>query len=318
MRIVTSDEVDAALSFPALIDALAAAFRLESDLPVRHHHEIGTGERPAVQLLMPAWTPGAPGEGHYLGTKIVSAFPDNRSHGLPAILGVYVLQSGETGAPLAVIDGTRLTHWRTAAASALAARYLARPDARRLLMVGAGALAPFLVRAHATVRPIEHVSVWNHRVAGTEALVDQLRREGISADAALDLEAAVASADIVSCATLSREPLIRGAWLHPGIHLDLVGAFSMTMREVDDDALRGARLFVDTPAAMHEGGDVAIAIAAGAITAADVVANLHDLCRQTAAGRGSSDEITLFKSAGTAIEDLAAAMLIWQKVQSAF
>ena len=313
MRIVTVEEIDRVLTFPALIEALARAFTAGGEMPARHHHEIGTGTAsPATHLLMPAWTGEVPGPGGFLGTKIVSIFPGNRTRGLPSVLGVYVLQSGETGAPLAVIDGTRVTHWRTAAASALAARFLARPDARRLLIVGAGALAPFLLRAHRSVRPIDHVTLWNHRSAGAEALAAGLGRYDIPVEVARDLEAAVRAADVVSCATLSKEPLVRGEWLKPGTHLDLVGAFNLGMREADDDVLRRARVFVDTPAALSEGGDVALGLRSGAIAPGHVVGDLHGLCTGTIRGRESAREITVFKSVGASLEDLAAAILVWQ------
>ena len=314
MRIVSRDDIDRLLTFPALIGALHDAFAGPGEAPTRHHHAIGTGAgQHATHLLMPAWTAGAPGPGSHLGTKIVNVFPDNAAKGLPSVLGVYVLQSGETGAPLAVMDGTRLTHWRTAAASGLAAGALARPDARRLLMVGAGALAPFLIRAHRSVRPIDHVTIWNHRTGGADALASSLGQAGIEAEieVAQDLETAVGKADIVSCATLSTAPLIHGAWLRPGQHIDLVGAFNMQMREADDAALRQARIFVDTPAALTEGGDVAIGIATGALTATDVAGDLHGLCRGSTRGRQNPGEITMFKSVGSSIEDLAAAMLVW-------
>jgi ornithine cyclodeaminase len=312
MDIVSAEAVDSALTFPTLVDALRDAFRSDIVTPVRHHHALGEeAGRHATHLLMPAWTAGAPGPGAFLGTKIVNVFPDNGSRGLPAVLGTYILMSGETGRPLAAIDGTRLTHWRTAAASALAARYLARPDAATLAMVGAGALAPFLVRAHASQRPIRSVRVWNHRKDRAEALARALTLEGFEAQAEADLERAISAADIVSCATLSNVPLVEGRWLRPGTHLDLVGAFNLSMREADDAALQRASVFVDTPAALTEGGDVALALKAGAIGAADVRANLFDLCRATHAGRSAREEITLFKSVGTAIEDLAAAMLVW-------
>ena len=169
-----------------------------------------------------------------------------------------MLQSGVTGAPIATLDGTRLTAWRTAAASALAARYLARTDAKRLLIVGAGAVAPFLARAHASVRPIEAIAVWNHRPEGAHRLAATLGGEGFNAHAVKQLEDGVRDADIISCATLSDAPLVAGAWLEPGQHLDLVGAFTMQMREADDAALKRARIFVDAEAAMSEGGDVAL------------------------------------------------------------
>ena len=311
MHVISAEVIDELLDFPALIEALGDIFAGQTGAPPRHHHAVGESHA-ATHLIMPAWTGGTPGAGAYLGTKIVNVFRDNRLLGLPAVLGTYLLQSGETGAPLAVIDGTRLTHWRTAAASALAARYLARPGSRRLLMVGAGALAPFLVRAHRAVRPITEVQVWNHRAEGAERIVADLRADDIAAEAVSDLEAAVGWADIVSCATLSTAPLVHGTMLHEGQHLDLVGAFNMGMREVDDAALQQARIFVDTNDATVEGGDVAIALLAGSIGRDAVQGTLHDLARG-GPGRGSAEEITLFKSTGTAIEDLAAAILVWRR-----
>ncbi len=308
MRFLDAEAVDATLDFPALIDALEAAFRGGLSAPPRHHHAVPVeGEPDATHLLMPAWGQGA------LGVKIVNVFPGNGARGLSAVQGVYVLQSGETGETLAIIDGTRLTLWRTAAASALAARSLARADARRLALVGAGALAPFLARAHASVRPIREIVVWNHRPEGAKLLAARLAQEGFAARVEEDLEAAVAEADVISAATLSTAPLIRGAWLKAGQHVDLVGAFNMTMREADDLALQRARVFVDTPAALTEGGDVAQALRGGALLKSAVIADLAALANG-APGRGSNEEITLFKSVGAAIEDLAAAMLVWRRL----
>ena len=317
MRYIGADEIDRALDFASLTQALADGFAADFAVPQRHHHDIGkSGGASATQLLMPAFTGGAPGKDAFLGVKIVTVFPGNGSFGLPAVLGAYLLQSGETGAPLAVLDGTRLTHWRTAAASALAARFLARSDASRLLMVGAGALAPFLIRAHASVRPIRAVTIWNHRRAGAEKLAGQLEGEAFSVSVTDDLEGAARAADIVSCATLSPKPLVLGAWLRPGQHIDLVGAFNLRMREADDAALRRARVFVDTQAALSEGGDVALAIKSGAIEPSHVEATLAQLCRGDVKFIRAAADITLFKSVGTAIEDLAAAMLVWGRVES--
>jgi ornithine cyclodeaminase/alanine dehydrogenase-like protein (mu-crystallin family) len=315
MRLVTTAELDEALDFPALIDVLAQAFCGGIVAPQRHHHAIAReGHAAATHLLMPAWTVGAGAA--YLGTKIVNVFPDNAQLGLSAVSGVYLLQSGATGEPLAAMDGGRLTQWRTAAASALAARFLARKDARRLLLVGAGGVAPFLARAHASVRPIEEIAVWNHRKAGAEKLAASLARPGWRVSVADNLEDAVRNADVISCATLSKAPLIAGAWLQPGQHLDLVGAFNLEMREADDEALRRARVFIDTDAALSEGGDVALSLRAGAIGREHIVADLGALCRGSAAGRTQDGEITLFKSVGAALEDLAAAMLVWDKIRA--
>lgn len=315
LRVVPAEEIDGALTFPALVDALEAGFRGAIVAPVRHHHEIARADGEATLLLMPAWTGNGEGaaaaaDGSAVGVKIVSVFPGNGAKGLPAVQGVYYLADGETGVPRAVLDGARLTLWRTACASGLAARHLARADATEMVMVGAGALAPFLIRAHMSQRPIARVTIWNRDPVRARDLAARLAGEGLPVAASEDLEAAVRRADLVSCATLSRAPLVRGAWLREGAHLDLVGAFNLAMREADDEALRRAAVFVDTPAALSEGGDVAVAIRDGGIAREHVRGDLFGLCRGETAGRSGEAEITLFKSVGAALEDLAAAMAV--------
>jgi alanine dehydrogenase len=253
--------------------------------------------------VMPAWQVG-----RYIGIKLVTVFPDNGTRSLPSIMGAYLLLSGKTGAPLAMIDGPALTVKRTAAASALAASYLARSDASRLLMVGTGALAPHLILAHATVRPIREVLIWGRDTSKADRLARVLNRRGLKVASTTDLEGAVRGADIVSCATLSREPLIRGEWLPEGAHVDLVGGFTPEMREADDEVIARARIFVDTrDGALSEAGDLTQPLAAGLITPDDVAGDLFDLTRGDRAGRRFYHQITLFKSVGTALEDLAAA-----------
>jgi ornithine cyclodeaminase len=317
MRFFDGAAVDAALSYPALVDVLEAAFRQGAIAPLRHHHAIALEGRPeATLLLMPAWearAPGAPTAGRYLGVKSVSVFPDNASLGKPAVFGTYLLMSAETGETLAVMDATRLTAWRTGAASALAARHLARPGAARLAMIGAGALAPHLIRAHASVRPLREVAIWNRSPARAQALAAGLGDTGLAISIAPDLESAVRGADIVSAATLSAEPLIRGAWLSPGTHVDCVGAYRPAMRETDDEVVRRARIFVDTrPGAFSEAGDIVQPIEAGVIGREAVLGDLFELSRGTVAGRTSAADITFFKSVGAAIEDLAAAIAVFE------
>lgn len=312
MRFISAEEIGRTLTFPRLVEALRQVFRADVAAPVRHHHAMPrAGEPDATLLLMPAWSgPGAAVLGDYVGVKVVTAYPGNAVRGLPAVLGSYLLMDGATGAPVALIDGTSLTHRRTAAASALAASYLARADARRLVMVGAGALAPHLVDAHASVRPIEEALVWNHRPERAEALAAVLADRPFEVSAVTDLKQAVAGADIVSCATLASDPVVPGDWLKPGAHLDLVGAFTPAMREADDAAVRRAEVYVDTRAgALKEAGDIVQPLAAGVIAESDIRADLYDLCRGTRPGRTRDDAITLFKSVGTAVEDLAAAVL---------
>lgn len=314
MKVVTAADIDRVLDPSGLADALAQAFRSDIVVPMRHHHEVERRDDDATLLLMPAWT-GAGVSPSFVGTKIVSIYRGNAARGLPSVQGSYLLNDGATGVPLAVLDGSRLTVWRTAAASALATRLLARRDASRMVMVGAGALAPFLIRAHAAERPLTDIALWNHRADRAVAVAAELAAAGLPVRAAASLEEAVRDADIVSCATLSQDALVRGAWLKPGAHVDCVGAFRPTMRETDDDCIRRASLFCDTRGgALKEGGDLALPIASGLITSADVRADLFDLARGVHPGRTADDEITLFKSVGTAIEDLAAAMLVWNRL----
>lgn len=309
MRFLDATQVAAALGYRPLIEALRDGFKQGCQMPVRHHHTMGVpGEADATLLLMPAWT-----EGGYVGVKVVGVFPDNTTRGLPAIHGSYLLMSGKTGQVLSLLDGGELTSRRTACASALAADYLARKDAGTLLIVGTGRLSVHLARAHAAVRPIKTVVIWGRKLANAEAIAATLRDEGFTATATDSLEASVPTADIISCATLSNEPLVLGQWLRPGQHVDLVGAFTPTMRESDDEAVRRATVFVDTrDGCLKEAGDIVQPIASGALKATDIAADLYDLTRGGHAGRGDDAQITLFKSVGCALEDLAAAALAYQ------
>ncbi|SIR31106.1 MULTISPECIES: ornithine cyclodeaminase family protein [unclassified Bosea (in: a-proteobacteria)] len=312
MRLFDIAALDAALSYPALIDILDDAFRSDVIAPKRAQYSIERpGEEPAVLLTMPAWSaPDA--EKPYIGTKILSVFFGNGKRNLPGVLGAYLLMDGATGQPLAVMDGNRLTLWRTAAASALASRYMSNPEASHMLMVGAGSLAPFVIKAHRAVRPLTTIAVWARRPEAAEAVVAELAKEGIEAYATTDLEGEARTADIISCATNATEPLIHGHWLKREAHLDLIGGFTMQMREADADALHRARVIVDSVKAIEEGGDVAIAIAEGSYTADQVAGSLADLCHGRVAGRPEGGGITLFKSVGVALEDLAAAVAAWE------
>ncbi len=297
MRLVDASATAAALPFERLIPALRDAFASGADAPARHHHALPGG----TLLLMPAW------QADWLGVKIVTVHPGNAAQGLPAVHSTYLLSDAHTGQPLAMLDGDAVTARRTAAASALAASYLARPDAERLLIVGAGRVARLLAPAYQAVRTLRHVEVWNPTPARADALVAELCHSGINAALADDLETAVAQADIVSCATLATAPLIQGAWLKPGTHLDLIGAFTPAMREADAVAVQRAAVFIDTEAALHEAGELVGYDASG------VRGTLTQLCRGEA-GRSGEDEITLFKSVGVALEDLAAAVLVWKQM----
>jgi ornithine cyclodeaminase len=315
MRIISADEVNETLDFPALINVLRDAFRKGAVQPVRHHHTVERPQgEPTTLLLMPAWTDfagdGAEGNGH-IGVKIASVSPDNNKVGKPAVMAQYLLLDGTTGEPQALIDGASLTLWRTAAASALAADYLARPDASRLLVIGAGALSRYLARAHSALRPIREIAVWNRTPENAERVAADLAADGFETRVVEDVEPALAEADIVTAATISTVPLIHGAALKPGTHVDLVGAFSPTMRESDDEAMRRARVYVDTRGgALKEAGDIVQAISSGALSEDAIAGDLFQLTRGEADGRRGTDEITLFKSVGAALEDFAAAIYV--------
>ena len=298
-----------ALPFGRLIDALAAMFASGCQVPLRHTHTLAgaDGNTAGTVLIMPAWQPG-----RYLGIKTVGIFPGNAARGLPGLFSTYLLVDATTGQPLAMIDGDQITARRTVAASALAARCLARPDARRLLVVGAGRVAALLPAAYQVVRPITEVQVWARSPAQAAALADEWRQQGLAASAAPDLAAAVAWADVVSCATLATAPVVQGAWLQPGSHLDLIGSFTPAMRETDDACFAGASVFVDTDEAAMKSGDLLGPLARGVLQAGNIRGTLADLCRGRVPGRQSTDERTVFKSVGSALEDLAAAVLVYE------
>jgi ornithine cyclodeaminase len=308
MRMLDKTETASRLPWPALLDALRAIFREGCEAPLRHHHPLP--QKDAAEgslLLMPAW------QAHrFTGVKIVHVNPSNaRSAGLQAVHSVYLLSDGETGQPLCLLDGGMLTDRRTAAASVLAAGYLARPDSRRLLLLGSGKVAHALAEAYAARFPLSEIRIWSRRAESAVNLATTLAAAGLPARAVAAPDPA--GADIISAATLSTTPLFDGMAVQPGTHVDLVGAFRPTMRESDSALVRRASLFVDTRAgALAEAGDVVQAIAEGAIEPTHIQADLFGLCRGDHPGRGSAAEITLFKSVGWAGEDLAAAVLAYQ------
>ena len=309
MRMIGAEELRRALPWPALEEALARIFREGCAAPLRHRHPLPQDGSPeGMLLLMPAWElPGNAGRRHS-GVKVVHVLPGNGARGLPAVQASYLLSDATTGEPLALLDGGELTDRRTAAASTLAGRFLARPDSQRLLVLGAGRVAAALAEAWSARFPIRDVAIWSRNPANAARLAARLGAHGIPARAAASPDPR--GFDIVSAATLSEVPLVRGAEVEPGTHVDLVGAFRPAMRESDAALLARATLVVDTRAgALAEAGDVVQAIAEGAIAESHVAAELAELCRGTHPGRTRPEEVTVFKSVGWAGEDLAAAVL---------
>lgn len=308
MRFVEEHTLDQALQYPALIEAIRKVFTHPPTVPPRQHLNYPNPDATVAStlLIMPAWS-----EGERMGIKLVTVSPENGKYDLPSVQGQYLLLDAVKGNPLLSMDARLLTAKRTAATSALAADFLAPKSASTLLMVGTGALAPELIRAHVVVRPIQRVLIWGRTPAKASAVVAQLEALEVDFEVVEDLESATARADIISCATLAETPLIHGRWLRKGQHLDLVGAYRPDRREVDTEAIQRCTLFADiTENAVREGGDFAIPIKEKAMTSSDIKADLYDLCADRHSGRKNELEITCFKSVGHASEDLAAACLI--------
>jgi ornithine cyclodeaminase len=304
MHVFNASETAALLPYRPMIDRLDAAYRGGVVTPERVHHTVeGGGEPDKTLILMPAWQDGGP-----IGVKLVNVVPGNRERGLPSIAGIYVLFDGLTGQPVAILDGAELTARRTAAVGALAANYLAKKNARTHLILGAGAIAPHLIHAHRAVRPIDTTLIWARRPEEAERIAAQARRVVSGVEAVTDLPEAAGRADIVSCATLASEPILHGAWLSSGVHVDLMGAFRPHMREADDDVVRGAIIYVDAMhGALHDAGELRMPLEQGVIRRDDIRGDLAALCRAGHAARTDEREKTLFKSVGSAQSDYAVA-----------
>ncbi|MGL4232877.1 MAG: ornithine cyclodeaminase family protein [Casimicrobium sp.] len=303
IQVYSAEQIHAALPWPRLMQALEAAFVEGATVPVRHVHALSPND---TFLLMPAW------DRELILTKLVTVIP-SAPHTVQATV---VALDRATGEPRAVMDGEAITLRRTAATSALAAIKLAQLPAKTLLVIGTGRLAAWMARAHVALVPgVEHVLVWGRNSEATHTLADALMREPehshVKFSIATSLEQATREANLITCATTSIEPLVRGEWLQPGTHLDLVGGFKRNMREVDDDAVRRARVVADTYAgALAEAGDLVQPIERGVIDRAHVIAELAEVLRGEKRIRRDANDTTLFKSVGTALEDLAAARCV--------
>ena len=308
MRFVGADEIRSLLTFPMLITALEEGHR-QAKIEVLDAM-LGSEKR---QFFVRH----AVDNGRYMASKLITSFPANLDSGtLPAVQAICVLFDGSNGRPLAVLDGTEITYWRTAADSALGAKILAPLEPATLLVVGAGEMSTRLVHAHRAVRPsLRRVLVWNRTKERAARVAAQLTEEGIESHPVEDLAAATRMADVISTCTRSHEPLVLGVNLTPGVHLDLVGGYTPHTREADDAAAHRALVFVDRRESAFGGvGDILQPIASGAIQEADVLGDLYDLIGGRIAGRRSASDITFFKNAGGAHLDLMTAELIVQRL----
>ena len=308
MLIIPDDKISGYLDYPKLIEALREIFQSDYTLPLRHHHFYKTenGDENTL-ILMPVWN------NEFMGMKQVTVAPANAAQNMPSIFAQYILSNSKTGQPLALMNAAELTSRRTACTSALASSYLSREDSENLLVVGGGKVAQHLVQAHLAVRNFKKVSVWMRNTEKLNQFIVSLKEQGIEAEAVTDLERSAREADVISCATLSKTPIIKGEWVKPGTHLDMIGSHKPDTRETDDDAIKKSTIFVDSRmGALHETGELAMPIASGIISEKDVKADIVELIKDVHPGRTYSEEITLFKSAGLAVEDLAAALLVYK------
>lgn len=292
-------------NYPKLIAEISNAFKSSSiEVPLRHHHDFSNPKEKidSTLLLMPAWNPSKEA-----GVKIITVSPNNGTHELPSIQGTYIYLDAHKGFVKAILAAKELTAKRTAATSALASSFLSKTNASSLLMIGTGALSKNLILAHASVRPITDVFVWGRDFEKAQTICDDLKNENFNISAVASIEEKISEVAIVSCATLSKSPLVLGKYLKKGQHIDLVGAFKKDMRESDDEAIKKSKIFVDTFQGMNESGDIFTPLQNGIISEKDIKADLFELCSEKKQGRQNDDEITCFKSVGHALEDLAAA-----------
>ncbi len=304
----TAEQVSELLPWPDLIEAIEQILVTAGAVaPERTVHTVPDAAGNDGALLMkPGWVAG-----DVIAVKVVTFFPDNGARDLPTVNAGVLLFSGADGTLIGACDGNELTTRRTAAASAVAAKRLARTNAKRLLVVGTGALSPMTAQAHCAVRSYDTVEVWGRDGDKAQRVANRLVASNIDARVADDLDAAVAEADVITCVTGSTEPLVKGELLKPGSHVDLIGAFTPAMRETNDAVMERGTIFVDTRTDGSIAGDISQPLDAGVITMDDLVGDLAELVDGTHLGRTSPDEITVFKSAGIALEDVAAARLVF-------
>jgi ornithine cyclodeaminase len=309
---IDANFIEESTNFRSLISALKIGFSSQEIIvPMRHHHDFPNPKTNAdsTLLLMPAWNPSK-----VAGVKIVSVSPENGQFNLPSIQGAYIYLDAKKGSIKAILDAKNLTAKRTAGASALASSFLSRKNSSSLLMIGTGALSINLIKAHASIRPIKTVYVWGRSIEKARVICETLLNESFSCEPILTIQEKISEVDIISCATLSKTPLVLGKYLREGQHIDLVGAYKKDMREADDDTIKKASVFVDTfQGGLKESGDIVIPINNGTLNKEDIKADLFQLCSNKKTGRTSDSEITLFKSVGHALEDLVAATYYFDK-----
>ncbi len=314
MKIISAEQVHQHLNFEELIPLLKHSFSRPFSMPQRQVHALAPeqSDNHEAFALLPSWNE------EVIGNKAFTYFPDNaKKHDLPGLFSKIMLFKRQTGEPLALVDGTSVTYWRTAAISALASQLLSRENSQHLLLFGTGNLAAYLLKAHLSVRDIKQVTLWGRnsdKVTTLIAAFTALYPE-VSFKASIELDAEVANADIICCATGAKTPLFDGNKVSLGCHIDCLGNHMTDARECDTTTVTRARVFVDSlKNTLNEAGELLIPIAEGAFNKAAIVGELADMCKEPQILRQSADEITLFKSVGTAISDLVAAYSVVKKL----
>ena len=310
MKILEKDDIQKVLNYKDLINALKLAFQSNIKVPPRHHHDFKNPKEgiDSTLLLMPAWE-----ESEQLGVKIVTVSPNNAKYNLPGINGLYLLFDAQKGVLEAIMEGKALTARRTAAASALASSYLSKKTSSSMLMIGTGALSKQLIKAHSEVRDLREIYIWGRDKSKALKIVEELEND-FNIKAIDNIKDKISDVDIISCATLSVTPLVFGKYVKAGQHVDLVGSYKPNMREADDELIKKADIFIDTSMAKKETGDIKIPLETGLIDENNIRGDLFQLTRAEKESRVSDTQITLFKSVGHALEDLAAAKLVKQSL----
>lgn len=316
MKIISADEVHAALSYPGLVDALQETFAKNFNQPPRQVFLLDDADNNDAFALLPAWND------NIIAVKAFTYFEGNAAP-YERLYSKIMIFDRSHGEPLALVDGTTCTFWRTGGVSGLATRLLSREDSSTMLLLGTGNLSTYMIRANASVRPLEKIMIWGNPdglppMAEAQAVIDEVSAElpEIKFSVATDLEDACGEADIIVCATASPDILVKGAWIKEGTHLDLIGNHHADKRECDTEVITNGRVYADSYVnAFKEAGEILVPISEGVFSKEDVVAELAEMCSGKATLRTNDKEITVFKAIGQAVTDLVAASMAYSALE---
>ncbi|TPH14040.1 ornithine cyclodeaminase family protein [Litorilituus lipolyticus] len=313
MKVISAEQVHQSLNFADLVPLLKDSFSKPFHMPQRQVHLLAPEDKSSHDAfaLLPSWNEDV------IGNKAFTYFPDNaEKYDLPGLFSKVMLFKRQTGEPLALVDGTSITYWRTAAISALASQLLSRENSRHLMLFGTGNLSTYIIHAHLSVRDISKVTIWGRSLSKVNNIIEEMSAHYPQVEfvASTTVDEECMQADIICCATGSKIPLFNGELIKPGCHIDCLGNHVASARECDTTSILRARVFVDSLTnTLNEAGELLIPMSEGVFKAEDIIGELADMCRKPELLRQSADEITLFKSVGTAISDLVAAYQVYQR-----